>query len=235
MYWTWFLGGWSIPIIILFIGVLIFSLYAQSKVKRAYKAYEQVPNSRGMTGYQLAEDLKQKYGMDYLGVEVVQGQLTDHYDPRKKKLGLSAEVANKASIASLAIVAHEMGHARQDAEKSVLLHFRDAIATPLNFVSWLSIPLLFIGILFSWQWLAVAGLILYAVIAIFQIVTVPMEVNASKRGLKLLSEGNYLTEGELGGAKKVLSAAALTYVAAMAAVLVNLLRFVLIIFGGRRS
>lgn len=235
MYWTWFLGGWSLPIIILFIGVLIFSLYAQSKVKRTYKAYEQVPNSRGMTGYQLAEDLKQKYGMDYLGVEVIQGQLTDHYDPRKKKLGLSAEVANKASIASLAIVAHEMGHARQDAEKNILLRFRDAIATPLNFASGLSIPLLFIGILFSWQWLAIAGLILYGAIAVFQIVTVPMEVNASKRGLKLLSEGNYVTEGELGGAKKVLSAAALTYVAAMAAVLVNLLRFALIIFGGRRS
>lgn len=234
MYWTWFLAGWNLPLVILFIGVLIFSLYAQSKVNSAYKAYEQVPNSRGMTGYQLAADLKEKYGMDYLGIEVVAGQLTDHYDPRKKKLGLSEGVANKASIASLAIVAHEMGHARQDAEKSFLLRFRNAIATPLNIISGFSIPLLFFGILFSVGWLAVLGLVLYGAIAVFQIVTVPMEVNASKRGLVLLKEGGYLNEGEMAGAKKVLSAAALTYIAAMASVLVNLLRFALIIFGGRR-
>lgn len=228
-----YFGYWSVPMLIIFIGIIIFSIYAQGKIKKTYKRFSEVPNRRGLTGRDLAEDLKIRYQMLDLGVNSVSGELTDHFDPRNNTLGLSDGVANNATIASLAIVAHEMGHARQNAEKSVLFKIRTAILPVLQISSQMAIPLILFGFIFNWMNLVLFGIIAYAVIALFQIVTVPMEIDASKRGLKILQEGNYLDDGELKGAKSVLSAAALTYIAALAATLFQLLRLVLSYVGRR--
>ena len=229
----WWFGGWTIPLFIAFIAVVVLSIYSQVKVSSTYKRYLAIPNRKGITGYEMAEALKKEFQMDDLSIERINGELTDHYDPRNKKLGLSANVADKASIASVAIAAHEMGHARQHAEKNLLLKFRDVTFPVLKFSSQAAIPLLIFGFIFSNSSLVLAGIILYSVIALFQVITVPIELNASSRALVMLKSSSYLSEEELKDAKKVLSAAALTYVAAMAAVLVQLLRFILIFLGSR--
>lgn len=229
----WWFGGWTIPIFVAFIAVMALSIYAQVKVKSTYKRYLGIPNRKGITGFEMAEDLKRKYQMDDLSITRINGNLTDHYDPRNKSLGLSGDVADKASIASVAIAAHEFGHARQHAEKNALLRFRDATFPVLKFSSQAAIPLLIFGFIFSNSTLVLIGIVLYSVIALFQVITVPIELNASKRALVMVGESNYLSEDEMRGAKKVLSAAALTYIAAMAAVLVQLFRLVLIFLGSR--
>ena len=229
----WWFGGWTIPLFIAFIAVVVLSIYAQIKVSSTYKRYLAIPNRKGITGYEMAENLKREFQMDDLSIERINGELTDHYNPRNKKLALSANVADKASIASVAIAAHEMGHARQHAEKNLLLRFRDATFPVLKFSSQAAIPLLIFGFIFSNNNIVLAGIILYSVIAIFQVITVPIELNASSRALMMLKGGSYLSEEELKGAKKVLSAAALTYIAAIATVLVQLLRFIFIFLGSR--
>lgn len=220
-YW---LSGGNIVISLLFIGTMVFSVYAQMKVHRTFKRFSTIPNEKSITGEALAEDLKNRYGMTELSITRVAGFLSDHYNPKTKSLGLSGEVAGNHSVASLAIVAHEMGHARQDAENMPFLKLRNAVFPITNIASNAALPIFLIGFWLSSINLMDVGILLFGVVSFFYVITLPIEINASKRGLAMLMEGNYLNSGEIKGAKKVLMAAALTYIAALASSLITLLR-----------
>lgn len=217
-------SGGNIYITIIMVVTLIFSFYAQFKVKSTFNNYRKIPNSSNMTGEALAYDLRGKYNMSNLEIERVGGYLSDHYNPRKKSLGLSAEVAGNISIASLAIVAHEIGHARQDADNMFFLKLRNNLFPVTNIASNMAIPIFLFGLIFNSVNLMNIGIVLFAIVSIFYIITLPIEFDASKRGMIMLKEGNYLNDGELRGARSVLSAAALTYVAALASSIATLLR-----------
>ncbi len=217
-------SGGNVYITILMVLTLVFSFYAQYKVNRTFNNYKRIPNNRNMTGEALAYDLKEKYQMSYLEIERVGGYLSDHYNPKTKSLGLSQEVSGNGTIAALAIVAHEMGHARQDAEKMLFLKLRNNIFPITNIASNFAIPIFIFGLIFNSINLMNIGIVLFALVSLFYIITLPIEINASKRGLIMLREGNYLNEGELKGARAVLTAAALTYIAALASSIATLLR-----------
>lgn len=220
----YFISGGNAWITIVFIATFVFSLYAQIKVKTTFTRYSKVPAERGITGEALAHDLKARFGMDGLGITQVPGVLSDHYNPKTKELGLSREVAGNHSIAALAIVAHEMGHARQDAENMAFLKFRNNIFPLTNFASNAAIPIFLIGLFWGFGILMSLGILLFSVVSAFYLITLPIEFNASRRGMKLLRSGGYLNESELKGARTVLTAAALTYIAALASSLATLLR-----------
>lgn len=217
-------SGGNFYVTIIMVLTLIFSFYAQFKVNSTFNNFKRIPNSRNITGIDLAEDLKNKFQMSYLEIEKVGGFLSDHYNPKKKSLGLSQEVADNGTIASLAIVAHEMGHARQDAEKMLFLNLRNNIFPLTNIASNMAIPIFVFGLIFNSINLMNIGIVLFALVSLFYVITLPIELNASKRGLIMLREGEYLDEGELKGARAVLSAAALTYIAALASSVATLLR-----------
>jgi Zn-dependent membrane protease YugP len=217
---------------------LLLALYAQWKVKSAYSRYSQVPNARGITGQEAARILLRSAGLDHIRVEGTSGTLTDHYDPGKDVLRLSSGVANSASVAALGIVAHEIGHATQDATNYSPLRLRAGLVPIVNIGSWLGPIIFFVGLLLAQytQSTTVAwiGLFLFAGTAVFALVTLPVEFNASKRALQLLE--NYQLAGgqELQQTKAVLNAAALTYVAALAQALSTLLYYFFILSGFRR-
>ncbi len=215
---------------------LLLAFYAQVKVKSAYAKYTRVANQRRLTGLDAARIILGPEGLDDVSIEGIPGQLTDHYDPRTKKLGLSAGVANQPSVASLAIVAHEIGHALQDNRGYAPLRLRGAIVPAVQVSAWVAPILFFIGFLLGATSLAWLGVILFALGAGFALITLPVEFDASRRGLRLLQTYR-LTDGrELQGAKAVLDAAALTYVAALAQTLATLLYYVSLLTGfGRRD
>ena len=222
MYFGFFSG--NVYIDILFLLGIGFSIFAQVKVQSTYKKFSGIPNSKGMSGMDVAVDLRNHFGMDYLKINNVPGTLSDHFNPKDKSLGLSDGVANNKSIASLAIVAHEMGHARQDAENMSIIKIRNFVFPFANIASNAAIPLFIIGLIFSFSALMNIGIILFVIVAIFYLLTLPLEINASSRGLKMLKEGNYLNSGEINGARSVLTAAALTYIAALASAILTVLR-----------
>jgi uncharacterized protein len=211
---------------------LLLAFYAQMKVRGAYAKWTQVRNSRGMTGLDAARTILGPEGLYDVQVEGTPGQLTDHYDPRTKKLRLSAGVAQQPSVAALAIVAHEIGHALQDHTGYAPLKLRGAIVPAVTVSSWVAPILFFIGLLLGFTQLAWVGIILFGVGAIFALITLPVELNASQRALKLLQTYQLADGSELKGAKSVLDAAALTYVAALAQTLLTLLYYVSLL--GRR-
>ncbi|PKO20920.1 MAG: hypothetical protein CVU38_17490 [Chloroflexi bacterium HGW-Chloroflexi-1] len=215
---------------------LLVYLSTQVKVKSAYAKYTRVANQRRLTGLDAARIILGPEGLDDVSIEGIPGQLTDHYDPRTKKLGLSAGVANQPSVASLAIVAHEIGHALQDNRGYAPLRLRGAIVPAVQVSAWVAPILFFIGFLLGATSLAWLGVILFALGAGFALITLPVEFDASRRGLRLLQTYR-LTDGrELQGAKAVLDAAALTYVAALAQTLATLLYYVSLLTGfGRRD
>jgi uncharacterized protein len=214
---------------------LLLAFYAQARVRGAYAKYGQIPNQRGLTGLQAANIILGPEGLSDVSVEGIQGQLTDHYDPRSKTLRLSVGVARQPSVAALAVVAHEIGHALQDHTNYAPLKFRGAIVPAVQVSSWVAPILFLIGIFLGAVQLAWLGVILFSMGAIFALVTLPVELDASRRGLRLLQTYN-LTDGqELAGARSVLNAAALTYVAALAQTLATLLYYVSLLGGfGRR-
>lgn len=220
----YFFSGGNIYITIIMIVTILFSFYAQFKVNSTFNNFKKIPNEKGITGEDLANDLKNKFQMSYLSIGRTGGILSDHYNPKEKSLGLSDEVATRNSVASLAIVAHEMGHARQDAENMLFLKLRNNLFPLTNIASNLAIPIFIFGLFFNSVNLMNLGIILFAIVSLFYLITLPIEINASKRGLVMLQEGKYLNEGELKGAKNVLTAAALTYIAALASSLATLLR-----------
>lgn len=223
------------PTIIILIPAIIFTLLAQSKVKHAYRKYLGVANRRRITGRQAARMILDSNGLNHVDIEMVAGTLTDHYDPSKDIMRLSDQVYNGTSIASVSIAAHESGHAIQDGTAYGFLRFRNAMAPVVNFVSTASWPLLLIGLVIIWQGnLATGnlifniGIIFFTVVVLFHTVTLPVEFNASKRAIRQLVELGIIDEAESRGARKVLSAAAMTYVAALATAVANLIRILMI-------
>lgn len=221
------------PMYLLFMApALLLAFFAQMKVRNAYSTYTKVANSRGLTGLDAARTILGPEGLYDVQVEGIPGELTDHYDPRTKKLGLSAGVAQQPSVAALAIVAHEIGHALQDHTGYAPLKLRGAIVPAVQVSSWVAPLLFFIGLLLGMTQLAWVGVILFGVSALFALITLPVELDASKRALRLLQTYQLADGRELQGAKSVLDAAALTYVAALAQTLLTLLYYVSIL--GRR-
>jgi Zn-dependent membrane protease YugP len=215
---------------------LLLAFYAQFKVQSAYKKYLQVRNQRGMTGLEVARHLLSANGLNHVSVEDTRGTLSDHYDPRSKTLRLSPQVARSESVAALGIVAHEIGHATQDARGYAPLRVRSGLVPVVNFGSWLGPILFFIGLLLGYTQLAWVGVIFFAGAAVFALITLPVELNASQRALQMLTaSGLVVSSTEAKGAKKVLDAAALTYVAALAQALSTLLYYVFLLTGFSRE
>jgi len=226
--------------LIISMPALLLALYAQAKVKGAYSKYLQVPNWRRISGLEAAKRLLAANGLGHVNIDGTPGTLTDHYDPRTKTLRLSRDVAYSTSVAAVAIVAHEVGHAQQDAQAYEPMRLRSGIVPIVSLGSWLGPILFFVGLLFlggtqlgySLAWL---GVIFFSGAAVFALVTLPVEFNASSRALQMLRADGLVAEGEeMQGARSVLNAAALTYVAAVAQALSTLLYYVLILSGTRR-
>lgn len=214
------------------IPVVIFAFICQIKVNSNYKKYSKIRNARNMTGAQAAYELLQMNGVTDVRIKRIAGNLTDHYNPRTKEICLSEGVFNSNSIAAVGIACHEAGHACQHAKGYFPLKIRNMVIPVTRFGSYLGIPLALIGIFINWQPLLYVGIILYAAVALFQLITLPVEFNASKRALQTIKANGFLIGTEYTGAKKVLTAAALTYVAALASALATLLRLLLV--AGRR-
>jgi Zn-dependent membrane protease YugP len=212
-------------------GILIAG-YAQARVQSAYARYSQVISAKRMTGAEAARTLLQENGIRDVSVDAVKGTLSDHYDPRKKKLNLSHEIYHGSSLAALAVAAHETGHALQHHERYMPLSLRSAIVPVAQIGSNLALPLCIIGMFLSLV-LVHVRIALFAGVVLFQLVTLPVEFDASKRGMAMLEHYGMITGDEVKGASAVLKAAALTYVAALMVSLLQLLRL-LFIFGGRR-
>lgn len=224
------------PMFLLFaLPALLLGLYAQWKVKSSYAKYLQVRNMRGLTGVQTAAYLLGSAGLGGVSVEGIQGELTDHYDPRSKTLRLSPGVANNPSVAALGIVAHEVGHAVQDAQAFGPMRLRAAIVPAVNLGSWLG-PLLFMaGFMLQSPSLATIGIIGFAAAAVFALVTLPVELDASRRALQMLSSTGLVGTQDMAGARSVLNAAALTYVAALVQAISTLLYYAFLLSGMRRN
>jgi uncharacterized protein len=225
--------GLDPTMILVLIGVLL-SLWAQGRVNSAFRKYGRVRSRTGMTGAEAARRLLNSQGIYDVTIEHISGSLTDHYDPRSKVLRLSDAVYGSDSVAAVSVAAHECGHAMQDNEDYAPLRFRSALVPVANFGSQLSWPLILIGVIFGGfgSPLVQIGILMFTLAVLFQLVTLPVEFNASGRAIKLLDSQGILLAEEVNGTKKVLSAAALTYVAAAAASILQLLRLI-ILFGGR--
>ena len=217
------------------IGALL-SLMASAKVKSSFARYSNVRSMSGMTGREAAERILRNSGIYDVQVQHIYGNLTDHYDPRNKVLSLSDSVYNSNSVAAIGVAAHECGHAIQHAKGYAPLSIRGALVPVANFGSTISWPLILMGLLIrsnASMLFINLGILAFSLAVLFQIVTLPVEFNASRRAVRILGETGMLGPDELRGARKVLSAAALTYVAGAAAGILQLLR--LLIIGGRRN
>jgi len=233
------------PTMLLLVPALLFALWAQYKVKANYKRFSRIKTHSGLTGGQAAQLILRNAGIRpsrgsafensaSCDIECIQGHLTDHYDPRSRTLRLSKEVCHGRTIAALGIAAHEAGHAIQHAKMYSPLTLRNAVYPVCSLGSTLAFPLFFIGLLVPvspGQTLMHAAIILFSLSVFFTVLTLPVEFDASRRALVALADGGYLTADELGGARKVLSAAALTYVAAAAMAVMQLARMMLLAQG----
>ena len=227
--------GWWDPTYWLLIGpALLFMLYAQWRVRSAYNKWGDVRNSQGLKGAEAAQRLLQEVGLYGVNIQPIRGELTDSYDPRSKTLNLSQGTARRESVASLAIVAHEIGHAQQDASNYVPLKLRSGLVPAVNFGSRLG-PILFIaGIFLQFRPLLWIGIAFFSLAFVFALVTLPVEINASSRAMHMLkANGLLIGEREMRGARAVLTAAALTYIAALLQALAQLLYYVMLASGGR--
>ena len=220
---------------LLLIPALLLSLWAQFRVSSTFSRFSKVRASSGMTATQMAEQLLHAEGVYDVSVERTRGNLTDHYDPKNMVLRLSDSTANSTSVAALGVAAHEAGHVLQHRDGYAPLMLRTAAVPVVNIGSNLSWPLFLAGLIFSWEPLLYAGIALFALAVLFALITLPVEFNASKRALAALEANGYLQPGEeMRGARKVLSAAAMTYVASAFMAIMQLLRL-LAIAGARRD
>ena len=234
MYYGYGYGYGMDPWYILVIIAFLFSMVAQTKVSSTFNKYSRVRNRAGFTGAQVAAQMLQNAGIYDVSVQRVAGNLTDHYDPRTKTLRLSQSVYDSTSVAALGVAAHETGHAIQHDVGYAPLALRSFFVPLANFGSRLAIPLIIIGFIFSGggSTLVTLGILFFSLSVAFTIITLPVEFHASSRAIRLLVDDGFLTSDEIGGAKKVLSAAAMTYVAAAFAAVAQLLRLIAI-FGRR--
>lgn len=220
--------------IIILIPALLLSLWAQAKVKSTFARYKEVKSSMGYTGADAARALLDSNGLADIPIEVISGNLTDHYDPSSKKMRLSHDVYYGNSIAAIGVAAHETGHAIQDKESYAPLKFRIFMVPVVNIGQSFSWILFIIGIFMGFAPLVNFGIVLFSAVVLFQIVTLPVELDASKRAISILEGRSILVGDEVYGAKKVLSAAAFTYVAAVLTSVAQLLRL-LVIANNRRN
>ncbi|MGC9520605.1 MAG: zinc metallopeptidase [Anaerolineae bacterium] len=225
---------WNPTYFLFALPALLLALYAQWKVRSTYNHYLRVPNSAGMTGLEAARRLQRTTGLS-LKLEGTRGVLSDHYDPRTKVLRLSQGVADSASVGAVAIVAHEMGHAVQDAQAYALLRLRSGLVPVVNFTSYLGPILFMLGWVLGYPSLATVGVFLFGGAVVFALLTLPVELDASRRAIRLLQDAGIVTDRKaVQGARKVLSAAALTYVAALAQALSTMLYYLTLLGGQRR-
>ncbi len=218
------------PLSLMLLGLsIVISFWAQGKVKWAYSKYSQMGVRSGITGSQIARRMMAEEGITDVEIEITPGEMTDHYDPGAKVVRLSEAVYHGNSIAALGIAAHEVGHVIQHAHGYAPMHVRSAIYPVSRFGSMLAFPLILAGIFISAvPWLLTVGIYLFAASVAFTVITLPVEFNASKRAMLALNDGRIMTQDELHGAKKVLDAAAMTYVAAATAAILQLVRLILI-------
>jgi Zn-dependent membrane protease YugP len=236
MYYGGMMGYYLDPTWILVIIGAVLSMAASAKVKSTFNKYSKVRSMSGMTGGEAAKRLLNSQGIYDVQVRAVSGELTDHYDPKTKTVNLSDSVYQSTSVAAIGVAAHECGHAMQDNTGYVPLKLRAAIVPAANIGSHAALPLIILGVIIGGigSPLVNIGLILFSLAVLFQLVTLPVEFNASSRAVTLLGQVGILGDEELNHTRKVLGAAALTYVAALAATVLQLLRLV-ILFGGRRN
>ncbi len=223
------------PTYLILIPAILLALFAQTRVQSTYTKFSGVTNRRGLTGADVARRILDQNGLHHIPVERINGNLTDHYDPRAGVVRLSDGVYDKASIAAVGVAAHEVGHAVQHNTGYYPIKLRNTVLPAAQIGSTLALPLVIIGIIFSaFEVLIPVGIVLYAAVVAFQLVTLPVELNASRRALQTVLEIGFLDEEETKGAKKVLSAAALTYIAAAASAVLQLLRLLILAGNGRR-
>ncbi len=234
MFFGFFWGDWTL---ILLLPAMILSFWAQFKVQSTFKKYDRITTQRHLTGADAARQILDRNGLRHVRIEYIKGHLNDHFDPRTNVIRLSDATYGSTSVAALGVAAHEAGHAVQHATGYVPIRIRSAIVPVTQFGSKLAMPLFLIGLLLIGagaidpiigEYLMFGGIVLFSLSTIFQLVTLPVEFNASSRALKTLEESGILYGNEIKGAKKVLGAAAMTYVAALATSLAYLLRFILI-------
>jgi hypothetical protein len=223
------------PTYLLLILGMILALMAQAHLKSTFAIYRGRRSRSGLTGAQTAQKILRSAGIFDVQVVAIQGSLTDHYDPRTKRVCLSEDSYAKTSLAAAGVAAHECGHAIQHATNYGPLNVRSAIVPVANLGANLSWPLFVAGLIFSLRPLVTAGILLFSLAVLFQLVTLPVEFNASSRALKMLQSTGILGEDETKGARKVLTAAALTYVAALASSILQLLRLIILAGGLRRN
>lgn len=214
---------------------LLLGLWAQYKVRSSYGKWSKVANMRGLSGVEAAQELLQANGLYEVTIEGTRGQLSDHYDPRSKTLRLSQGVGHGRSVAALGIVAHEVGHAVQDQRGYAPLRFRNAIVPGVQLGTWLGPILFLVGYFIRSFDLVNLGLFLFSLAAVFAVVTLPVELNASSRALSMLRVNGFVSGQDSSGAKVVLQAAALTYVAALLQALSQLFYYFMLASGMRRS
>ena len=224
--------GYYSSYFLLVIPAVLLSLWAQSRIQSTYRTWSQVRTQGNWTGAQVARRILDENGLGSIPVEPIEGELTDHYDPQAQVVRLSRNVFYGNSVAAVGVAAHETGHALQHADGYAPLTIRNSIITVTNFGAQLSMPLLFLGLILGLESLVRFGILLFGLVTFFQLVTLPVEFNASGRAMRILAQGA-LTDEELAGTKQVLSAAALTYVAALIVSAMQLLRLVLL-YGRRR-
>ena len=231
MYFGYFWGDWTL---IVLIPALIFTTWAQINVNTTYNKYSKMAMRHGFTGYQAARRILDANGLRHVSIEMIGGHLTDHYDPRANVIRLSNAVYHSNSAAAVGVAAHEAGHAVQHAVGYFPIRVRTAIIPVTRFGSMLAMPLFVIGLFAAIEPLMFLGILFFATATLFQLVTLPVEFNASRRAVEALDGYGMFTEEELRATRKVLGAAALTYVAALATSLLQLLRLILLANNRRR-
>lgn len=218
---------------ILIVPAALFAMWAQFKVSSTFNKYSQVASSRGYTAAQVCRQILNDNNLGHIRIEHIAGKLTDHYDPKAGVIRLSDSVYNSSSVASIGVAAHEAGHAVQYSVGYVPIQIRNAVIPISQIGSKLSMPILLFGLFFNSGIMIQIGILLFSTVALFQLVTLPVEFNASSRALATLDQNQLLVDNEVRMARKVLTAAALTYVAALLSSLAQILRL-LLLYGGRR-
>lgn len=223
-----YIGGYDGTYVLVILAFLL-TLFASFGVKTVFAKYSKITNRNGITGSMAARKILDMNGLYHVRVERISGNLTDHFDPQTNVIRLSDDVFDSANVASVGVAAHEAGHAVQYAKDYSPIKVRNSLVPVVNISNAVSMPLFVLGLILGRTGLSYLGVILFSAALLFQLVTLPVEFNASRRAIKILSKGNFLYEDELTGARKVLSAAAMTYVAGTAATALQLLRLLLIL------
>lgn len=217
------------PTLVILIPAVIMAIWAQTRVRSVYRKYNRIDSSSGMSGADVARRILQQEGLEGVRIEAIKGDLTDHYNPRSKKVRLSETVYYSESVAALGIAAHEVGHAVQHARGNTALKIRHAFLLPANIGSTLAFPMFFVGFIFSsFNFLMDLGIALFVGALAFQLITLPVEFDASRRALAALSSTGIMTDNEVDQAREVLRAASWTYVAAATMALTQLLRLIVL-------